>query len=50
MKEELLRWLAHLNHIGFVPLQHLDGLGRLWIDDKNAGVTSLSYQPLPAPI
>lgn len=40
----------HLNHIGFVPLQHLDGLGRLWIDDKNAGVTSLSYQPLPAPI
>lgn len=40
---------THLDHISFVLLQHLDGLGRLWIDDENTGVTSLSYQPLPTP-
>lgn len=40
---------AHLDHIGFVPLQHLDGLGCLWIDNEDAGVTSLSNQSLPTP-
>lgn len=41
---------AHLDHISFVLLQHLDGLGRLWINDENTGVTSLSYQALPSPV
>lgn len=40
---------THLHHVGFVPFEDLDGLGCFWINDKDAGVTSLSYQPLPAP-
>ena len=40
---------SHLDHSGFVPLKDLDGLGGFGIDDEDAGVASLSYQPLPAP-
>lgn len=41
---------THFNHISFVLLQHLDGLSRLWINDENTGVTSLSDQALPSPV
>ena len=40
---------SHLHHGGLVPLQDLDGLRGFGIDDEDTGVTSLSYQPLPAP-
>lgn len=40
---------SHLYHSSFVLLQHLDGLGCLWINDENTGVTPLSYQALPTP-
>lgn len=40
---------THLDHICLVSLQHLDGLGGLRINYENTGVTSLSYEPLPAP-
>ena len=40
---------SHLHHGGLVPLQYLDGLGGLGVDDKDAGVASLRYQALPAP-
>ena len=39
----------YLHNIGFVPLQDLDGLGGVGVDDEDAGVAPLSNQPLPAP-
>lgn len=40
---------AHLDNIGLVPFQHLNGLRGLWINNEDAGVTSLSYETLPTP-
>lgn len=41
---------THLDNIGFVSLQDLNGLSGLWVDNKDAGVASLSDQTLPTPM
>lgn len=40
---------THLDNIGFVSLQDLNGLSGLRVDNEDAGVASLSNQTLPAP-
>jgi len=39
----------HLDHIGFVSLQDLNGLSCIWVNDEDTGVTALSDQTLPSP-
>lgn len=41
---------THLDDIGFVSLQDLNGLSGLWVDNEDAGVASLSNQTLPTPM
>lgn len=47
MEEHIFK--THLDHIGFVSLQDLNGLSCIWVNDEDTRVTALSDQTLPSP-